>query len=143
VTSYEQTRDFLTDLYASYVKGDIGPTLEAMDDDILFEYVGPPDIFPFCGPRRGKAAMLEAIASIAAQFDVVSLEVKRVLVDQQGYVVILAAEFRSKLNGVVTAFELVDVAIVEGDRITQLREYWDVEGVALQMMGKKLVLSDM
>jgi ketosteroid isomerase-like protein len=142
VTPYEQTRAFLTELYVSYTRGDIGPTLDAMADDILFEYIGPPDIFPFCGPRRGKAAMLEAVAGIAGHFDIVSLEVKRVLVDQEGYVAILNAQFRSKTTGMIMACELVDVAVTDGEKIIELREYWDVEGVTQQLMGKKLVLAD-
>jgi hypothetical protein len=58
LNSYAETRAFLTDLYASYATGDIGPTLDAMADDIIFEYVGPPEIFPFCGERQGKVEML-------------------------------------------------------------------------------------
>jgi ketosteroid isomerase-like protein len=142
MTSYAQTRDFLVDLYASYTKGDMGPTLEALADDIVFEYVGPPDIFPFCGIRHGKAQMLEAVGAIAAAFDVVSLSVKRVLVDDQGYVVILDAQFRNKDTGIIMACELVDVARIKGDKIVELREYWDVESATQQLMGKKLMLSD-
>jgi ketosteroid isomerase-like protein len=142
VTSYEQTRDYLIDIYASYTRGDIGPTLDAMADDIIFEYVGPTDIFPFCGERRGKVQMLEALSAVAAEFDIVSIEVKRVLVDDQGYVVILAAQFRNKTTGIIMAVELVDVAKIEGGLVVELREYWDVEGVTQQLMGKKLVLAN-
>jgi ketosteroid isomerase-like protein len=141
LNSYAETRAFLTDIYASYAMGDIGPTLDAMSDDIVFEYVGPPEIFPFCGERQGKAEMLEAIGEISAAFDVVRISVERVLVDDQGYVVILDASFRNKQTGIIMHCELVDVAKTNGDKIIELREYWDVEGVTQQLMGKKLALA--
>jgi ketosteroid isomerase-like protein len=141
LNSYAETRAFLTDLYASYATGDIGPTLDALSDDVLFEYVGPAEIFPFCGVRRGKAEMLAAVGEIAVTFDVVSISVERVLVDDQGYVVVLDASFRNKQTGIIMHCELVDVAKTNGDKITELREYWDVEGVTQQLMGKKLALA--
>jgi ketosteroid isomerase-like protein len=141
MTSHSETHSYLSSLYAAYERGNLEPTMEAMADDILFEYVGPADIFPFCGPRRGKAQMLEAIAAIATEFEIMGLNVERILVDEQGYVAILNAAFRNRSTGIVMNCELVDVARTQGDKIVELREYWDVEGVTQQLMGKKLALS--
>jgi ketosteroid isomerase-like protein len=140
MNSHSETHAYLSTLYHAYSQGDIGPTMEAMADDIVFEYVGPADVFPFCGVRHGKVQMLQAVATISATFDVVSLAVERVLVDEKGYVVILAASFRNKQTGVVMACQLVDVATTRGDKIIELREYWDVESVTQQLLGKKLAL---
>jgi ketosteroid isomerase-like protein len=141
MTAHTETREFLLGLYTEYSQGNLGPTLEAMADDIVFEYVGPSDVFPFCGVRHGKAQMLEAIAGIAAQFEVVSICVDRILIDEHGYVVILSASFRNKETGVVMDCQLIDVAKTSGDKIVELREYWDVESVTQQLMGKKLMLA--
>jgi ketosteroid isomerase-like protein len=143
VTSYEQTRQFITELYASYTKGDIGPTLDAMAEDIVFEYVGPKDIFPFCGVRRGKAELAAAAGDISKQFAIVSLDVQRVLVDDQGYVAVVKAQFRELATGITMAFDVVDVAKTRGDLIVDVREYWDVDAVTQQLLGKKLTLGDM
>jgi ketosteroid isomerase-like protein len=142
VTSYEQTRIFIKELYASYTQGDIGPTLDAMSDDIVFEYVGPKDIFPFCGIRRGKAEFANAAADISKQFEIISLNVKRVLVDDQGYVAVVEAKFRERSTGITMAFDVVDVAKTESDMIVEVREYWDVDSVTQNLLGKKLVLGE-
>jgi ketosteroid isomerase-like protein len=142
MSEHAETHAFLSGLYEAYRQGDLGPTMEAMADDIVFEYVGPADIFPFCGVRHGKAEMLEAISAIAAEFDIVGLEVERILVDNQGYVVILSASFLNKQTGIVMKCQLVDVAKTHGGKIVELREYWDVESVAQQLMGKRLMLAD-
>jgi ketosteroid isomerase-like protein len=141
MNNYSETHAYLTGLYQAYSQGDLGPTMEAMADDIVFEYVGPAAIFPFCGVRHGKVQMMQAVATIAATFDVVSLLVERVLVDDHGYVVILSASFRNKDTGIVMACQLVDVAKIRGDKIVELREYWDVESVTQQLLGKKLTLA--
>jgi ketosteroid isomerase-like protein len=142
VKSYEQTRQFIEELYASYTKGNIGPTLEAMSDDIVFEYVGPKEVFPFCGIRRGKIELAAAAADISRQFEILSLNVQRVLVDDQGYVAVVEAQFRGRLTGITMAFDVVDVAKTDGELIVDVREYWDVNSVAQQLLGKKLTLSD-
>jgi ketosteroid isomerase-like protein len=142
VTSYEQTRQFITELYASYTKGDIGPTLDAMADDIVFEYVGPKHIFPFCGIRRGKAQLAAAAGDISKQFAIISLDVQRVLVDDHGYVAVVKAQFRERATGITMAFDVVDVAKTQGDLIVDVREYWDIDGVTQTLLGKKLTLGD-
>jgi ketosteroid isomerase-like protein len=141
MSNYNETHAFLIGLYASYASGDIGPTMAAMADDIVFEYVGPADIFPFCGVRHGKAEMIAAIGAIAAAFDVVSIEVDRILVDEKGYVAILQASFRDKRTGAIMECELVDIAKTQGDKIIEVREYWDVESVTQQLMGMRLALA--
>lgn len=140
--SYEQTREFIEELYASYTKGDIGPTLEAMSDNVTFEYIGPKEIFPFCGIRRGKAELAAAAGDISKQFEIVSLHVQRVLVDDEGYVAVVKAKFRERLTGITMAFDVVDVAKTDGDLIIDVREYWDFDSVAQQLLGKKLTLGD-
>ena len=141
MSSYSETHAFLSGLYASSAQGDIEPTLEAMSDDLIFEYVGPLDIYPFCGVRHGKAEMREAVASISAEFSIDSVSLERLLVDEKGYVAILAATATNRKTGIQMKCELVDVAKTGNGKIIELREYWDVEGVTKQLMGKRLTLA--
>jgi ketosteroid isomerase-like protein len=51
-------------------------------DDVVWMVAGPADIFPFCGPRRGKAEVLELFERLVPNvFDARSFDPEELLID--------------------------------------------------------------
>src|SRR5690606_37051830 len=48
--------------YQAYAKRDVAAVLDLLSDDVEWKFLGPVEIFPFCGHRRGKAAVIEHFA---------------------------------------------------------------------------------
>ena len=59
----EATRRVVSDLYAAYLGGDGKRMAALIDDDIDWVIYEPVQVFPFAGHRRGKDAVLEALAA--------------------------------------------------------------------------------
>jgi ketosteroid isomerase-like protein len=45
--------------YQALARRDLTALLEFLDDDVEWKFLGPVEIFPFCGSRRGKAAVID------------------------------------------------------------------------------------
>jgi ketosteroid isomerase-like protein len=126
--------------YEHYARGDISVTDAMVCDEVDFEYVGPSDVFPFCGPRKGKAEMMMAAQAIAAMFDMKSLSVRNVMVDGDTYSAILDGVYAERATGALVEIMMVDVGRFESGKVVWMREYWDVERVAVELMGRRLAL---
>ena len=63
------TRATVIELHKAYVAGDAARVAALIHDDIDWIIHGPARIFPFEGPRHGKAQVLEVLAAIGAQFE--------------------------------------------------------------------------
>jgi ketosteroid isomerase-like protein len=133
-------KKFLVDLYAAYAAGDPQPSIAAAHDEIIFEFVGPTAIFPFCGPRRGKQDMIEALKLLNAQFVLRSMDIDRVLVDGNDFCVQMKIALVDRVSGASFRGDLVDMGQLQDTRIVSLKAYWDVENAARQLSGRKLAL---
>lgn len=133
-------KDLIRSAYEHYAMGDMSVTDSMVSDDVDFEYVGPASVFPFCGPRKGKAEMVMAAQAIAAMFDMKSLRVRNVMVDGDTYSAILDGVYEERASGATVNIMMVDVGRFEGGRVVWMREFWDVEAVAVQLMGRHLAL---
>jgi ketosteroid isomerase-like protein len=62
------TRASVNALYEAYRKGDAERVSALIHDDIDWMIHGPVQVFPFEGPRRGKAAVLEVLGAIGHNY---------------------------------------------------------------------------
>jgi ketosteroid isomerase-like protein len=61
----ETTRNLVRRLYDAVADGDVSALSGLIHDDIDWIIYGPLEVFPFQGPRSGKAAVLAAMSEIA------------------------------------------------------------------------------
>ena len=61
----QSTRAVVEEMYAAYVRGDFDRVSALLHEDIDWIIYGPMQVFPFAGARRGKVAVLDALADIA------------------------------------------------------------------------------
>ena len=54
-------RSVVEAFYQAYGERDVETIVQFLDDDVTWTISGPVDILPFCGSRRGKAAVMKLI----------------------------------------------------------------------------------
>ena len=62
------TRAIVRELYDAYGRRDFERVAALIHDDIDWVIYAPMSVFPFAGPRHGRAAVLAAMADIAKAF---------------------------------------------------------------------------
>jgi ketosteroid isomerase-like protein len=63
------TRATVIELHRAYAAGDAERVASLIHRDIDWVIHGPARLFPFQGPRRGKAQVLEVLAAIGEQYE--------------------------------------------------------------------------
>ena len=53
--------------YEAYAARDIDRVVPFIDDDVQWTISGPVDVLPFCGTRRGKAALLDLLRRVVPE----------------------------------------------------------------------------
>jgi ketosteroid isomerase-like protein len=69
--SYGVPRSVVDAFYKAYAARDAKKMAEFIDDDVEWTISGPVDLLPFCGTRRGKAAVLDLIERLVPEVFVV------------------------------------------------------------------------
>ena len=63
------TRAAVKTLYEAYAARDLDRVASVIYDDIEWIIHGPVQVFPFQGPRRGKAQVLDVLGAIAKDYE--------------------------------------------------------------------------
>ena len=68
--------------YKAYAARDAEAVASFLDDDVAWTISGPVDLLPFCGTRRGKAAVLDLIQRLVPEvFTIFSFAPEAMLID--------------------------------------------------------------
>jgi ketosteroid isomerase-like protein len=81
MTSVEMTRAAVRDIVEAFAQGDFERLAKRYDDDIDWMFYAPVSVFPFCGPRRGKAAVFQAYAQMFEAYKLEQQVVEAVVAD--------------------------------------------------------------
>lgn len=134
----ETTRNLVAKLYDAYASGD-GATVEALiHDDIDWAIYGPVEVFPFAGPRRGKAAVMETLGAIASRYELKRYHPEVILADGNRAASMSNVAFVQRATGRVLSFRNAHFIRVEGERIIEFRELLDSFDVTQQALGRWL-----
>lgn len=75
-------REVVEAFYRAYAARDAVAIAPFLDDNIEFTISGPVDVLPFCGTRRGKAAVLDLIErQVPGTFRIFNFSTETMLVD--------------------------------------------------------------
>src|SRR5258708_11046219 len=102
------TRATVIELHKAYVEGDAERVAALIHDDIDWIIHGPARIFPFEGPRRGMAAVLEVLAQIAEQYELKSYVPELVIVEGDRAAVLSNTSFVQRSTGRTLRLRLVN-----------------------------------
>ncbi len=122
-------RIVLEAMYASWAAKDLNAVLSCCSDDIVFAIHVPPEIMPFAGETRGKAALVPRLQMILDDFDF--LEYRPIFINDEGdtFHSQVRYHFRHKKTQLDIAGTMRHVWRVEDDKIVRLEEFHDTPRV--------------
>lgn len=134
------TRATVMELYAAYRAGDADRVSALIGENIDWVIHGPAHVFSFEGPRRGKAAALEALAEIAEAFELKRHEPELIIVEGERAAVIANTSFVQRSTGRTLSMRLVNFIRVRDGKIVEFREFSDTFDAVEQAVGAPLIV---
>jgi len=132
------TRAIVDELHRAYREGDGERVAALVHDDIDWCIYGPARIFPFEGPRRGKAQVMEVLAAIGGQFELTRYEPEVVIVEGDRAAAMVKTSFVQRSTGRILSLRLVNMLRVADGRVIEFKEFSDTFDVVEQAMGSWL-----
>ena len=133
--SEEATRAAVRELYDAYARRDFDRVAHFLDDDIDWIIYGPVQIFPFAGQRRGKAAVLEALGRIAADYALERYRPQIMIVDDDRAAVMSDVAFKQRSTGRMVSFHIANFLHFRDGRVFEFREFANTFDVVEQVLG--------
>jgi ketosteroid isomerase-like protein len=134
------TRAIIRDLYDAYGRRDFERIAALIHDDIDWAIYAPISVFPFAGPRRGCAAVLEAMAAIAKAFALESYAPEIMIVDGDRAAVMSDASFRQRTTNRILRLRIANFLRLQDGRLIDFREFINSFDAVEQALGRELRL---
>jgi ketosteroid isomerase-like protein len=132
------TRAAVTELHKFYRDGDAAGVAGLIHDDIDWVIHGPVRVFPFEGPRRGKAQVMEVLAAIGKQFELRRYDPECIIVEDDRAAVIVRTAFVQRSTGRTLSLRLVNFLRFQDGKVIEFREFSDTFDVVEQALGSWL-----
>jgi ketosteroid isomerase-like protein len=125
--------------YQALARRDLPALLEFLADDVEWKFLGPVEIFPFCGSRRGKAAVIDHFTLLMpVLFSIKRIEPDDLVIDGDR-----AATF-SKLTAVekgterVLTFHCAHFVTFRDDKVVAMQAIADTFGLIDQLSSVRI-----
>lgn len=112
-------------LYAAFGRGDVAGILAGLTPDIDWQTLGPAKDYPIFGQRKGKAAVQEFFAQVAATEDFSEFAPRDFHAAGDKVFVLGSYAGKIKKTGKPFACEWVHVFTIAGGKVSQFREFTD------------------
>ncbi len=132
------TREIVRDLYDAYARRDFERIASYIHADIDWAIFAPISIFPFAGPRRGRAAVLLAMSDIAAGFSLESYKPEIIIAENDRAAVISDVSFTQRKTNRLLRFRVANFLRIQDGQIIEFREFVNSFDVAEQALGREL-----
>ena len=111
-----------------------------IDDDVEWAIYGPIDMFPFCGMRRGKAAVLEVIRQIADNIRVHRFDRESVMLGVDSAASMMRYSLTALDSNKPISLRLAQFAQFRAGRLTNIRILVDTFDLVEQALGRPIHL---
>ncbi|MGA7971516.1 MAG: nuclear transport factor 2 family protein [Pseudolabrys sp.] len=130
----------MDELYAAYVQGDFDRLSSLMDESIEWMIYAPVTVFPFAGPRRGRAAAVQTMREIAQAYAIESYQREIVTVKGERVAVVADVRMRQRATQRMLRFRVANFMRFEDGRLVEFREFINSFDLAEQALGRELAL---
>ena len=134
------TRAIIRELYDAYGQRDFERVAALIHDDIDWMIYAPMSVFPFAGPRRGRAAVLEAMAAIAKAFALESYAPEFMIVEGDRAAVMSDASYRQRTTSRILRLRIANFLRLQDGRLIEFREFINSFDAVEQALGRELRL---
>ena len=108
-------------------------------DDVEWTVAGPVDIFPFCGPRRGKAAVLELFERLVPNvFEAKAFEPEELVIDGDCVAMLVRITGIQCSTGRVINFHSAQFAHFRDDKVVSYNAVIDSFNATEQWIGRPI-----
>ena len=139
--SQGRTRATVRELYAAYARRDFDHIAAFIHDDIDWVIYGPVLVFPFAGPRHGRAAVLQVLGSIAEFFALESYTPEIIIVDGDCAAVMSDVSFTQRATNRTLRFRVANFLRFQDGKLIEFRKFTNSFDVVQQPLGRQLELS--
>ncbi len=136
----EDTRATVVELYDAYERRDVDRIAALIHDDIDWVIYAPVSVFPFAGPRQGRAAVLQTLGAIAEEYALQSYKREIMIVDGDRAAVMSDVNFTQRATGRTLRFRVANFLRVRDGRLIEFREFVNSFDVVEQALGRELRL---
>ena len=138
--SEDRTRATVMALYDAFRRYDFDEVAALLHPDIEWMIYRPIAIFPFAGPRRGRIAVLQALAVLVQGYRFESHKVDVLIVEGARAALIADVGIQQRATERSLRFRIVNfLRVVEG-QIIEFREFADSFDLVEQALGRELTL---
>jgi ketosteroid isomerase-like protein len=138
--SGDSTRAIVRELYDAYGRRDFERVAALIHDDIDWVIYAPMSVFPFAGPRRGRAAVLAAMADIATTFALESYKPEVMIVDGERAALLSDVSYRQRATNRILRLRIANFLRLQEGRLIELREFTKSFDAVEQALGRELQL---
>jgi ketosteroid isomerase-like protein len=132
------TRAIVKSFYEAYAAGDLDRVAALIHDDIEWMMYGPVQVFPFQGPRKGKAQVLDVLAAIGKDYALERYVPEIIIVEGERAAVVSEAAFMQRATKRTLSIRLANFLRFSDGRLIEFREFTDTFDVVEQALGRWL-----
>jgi ketosteroid isomerase-like protein len=138
--SETETRATVNALYDAYGRQDAKRIAEMVHEDIDWVIYGPIEVFPFAGLRRGRAAVLQALAAIGEAYALEKHTIEIMIVDGDRAAVMADLSLKQRASDRTLRFRVANFLRIENGQLIEFREFSDSFDQVEQAIGHAVVL---
>ena len=125
--------------YHAYAERDIDRVVPFIDDDIEWTISGPVDVLPFCGKRRGKAAVLDLMRRVVPEvFTIYNFVIDTMVIDGDRVATFNRLSARAGGDGRVISYQLAHFMRFRAGKVVENLSLIDSFDAAEQVLGHSL-----
>jgi ketosteroid isomerase-like protein len=134
------TREFIAEIFETYRRRDLQGFAALIHDDIDWIIHGPIEVFPFAGLRRGRPAVLQALAAMGLSYALESYEPDFVIVEGDRAAIMADVGLTQLASGRLLRFRSANFLRVRDGRLFEFREFADSFDQVEQALGRVVEL---
>jgi ketosteroid isomerase-like protein len=138
--SGDGTRAIVRELYDAYGRRDFERVAALIHDDIDWVIYAPMSVFPFAGPRRGRAAVLEAMSAIAKTFALESYKPEIMIVDGERAALLSDVSYKQRATNRILRLRIANFLRLQEGQLIEFSEFTNSFDAAEQALGRELQL---
>ncbi|MCX7297511.1 MAG: nuclear transport factor 2 family protein [Hyphomicrobiales bacterium] len=138
--SESETRETLAALLQAHRRRDFTGFAVLLHDDIDWIIHGPIEVFPFAGLRRGRPAVLQALALMGLSYSLHDYEPDFTIVEDDRAAIMADVSLTQLATGRLLRFRAANLIRVAGGKVIEFREFADSFDQAEQALGRLIEL---
>ena len=131
-------RTMMNKFYDAYARGDFDHISTLVDEGVDWMIYAPVMVFPFAGPRLGRAAVVQTLREIAQDYALESYQREIVVVEGDRAAVMADVRMQQRATGRILRFRVANFMRYKDGRLSEYREFINSFDVVEQALGREL-----